>query len=287
VNPAPNFSVPSTSKTGMNPTRHPMRRALIVLALAAFASAASGEVKESTADAFFLSYQGTLATSTAKAYADIVQIGRWWDSEHTYSGKSSNLSIRPEAGGCFCEKWKEGSVEHGEVLMAMPGKMLRFRTALGPLQERALNGILTFWLRNEDSATTLTVEYRVNGSNASGLDALAPSVDTMLGAQIERLRRYIATGNPEPPPEEKAVAAAAAEAAKKASEDADIAARVEALKAELEGSGAAASAPARSGATNGDPAANAKPAKPSPEKPSPKPKAPEVPSPPTLEPPAH
>jgi hypothetical protein len=118
--------------------------------------------------------------------------------------------------------------------MAMPGKMLRFRTALGPLQERALNGILTFWLRNEDSATTLTVEYRVNGSNASGLDALAPSVDEVLGAQVERLRRYVATGNPEPPPEEKAAAAAAASAAKEAAEDADIAARVDELRREIQ-----------------------------------------------------
>ncbi|HVT31623.1 MAG TPA: hypothetical protein VHE32_03200 [Rhodanobacteraceae bacterium] len=223
----------------MNPQSIPMTRSSIALAaftlaIAAFAPFAHAEVKQSSADAFFLSYQGALATSTSKAYADIVQIGRWWDSEHTYSGKSSNLSIRPEAGGCFCEKWKDGSVEHGVVLMAMPGKMLRLRTALGPLQERALNGILTFWLRNEDSATTLTVEYRVNGSNASGLDALASSVDEVLGAQVERLRRYVATGNPEPPPEEKAAAAAAASAAKEAAEDADIAARVDELRREIQ-----------------------------------------------------
>jgi uncharacterized protein YndB with AHSA1/START domain len=270
----------------MNPQSIPMTRFSIAIAIAAFAPFAHAEVKQSSADAFFLSYQGALATSTAKAYADIVQIGRWWDSEHTYSGKSSNLSIRPEAGGCFCEKWKDGSVEHGEVLMAMPGKMLRFRTALGPLQERALNGVLTFWLRNEDSATTLTVEYRVNGSNASGLDQIAPSVDEVLGAQVERLRRYIATGNPEPPPEEKAAAAAAASAAKDAAEDADIAARVDELKAEIEAGGAAAATRAKSDSTTGDAsAAKAKPAKPTPAKPRPKPS--EAPTSPVPESPAH
>jgi len=224
-----------------------MRRIPYALALAALAPLAHAEVKESSADAFLLAYEGAVAAPTAKAYADIVQIGKWWDSEHTYSGKSANLTLKPDAGGCFCERWKDGSVEHGEVLMAMPGKMLRLRTALGPLQERALTGILTFFLKNENSATTLTVEYRVNGTSASGLDQLAPSVDDVLGAQVDRLRRYIATGNPEPSAEEKAAAAAAASAAKDAADDADISARVDELKAEIQ-SGTAAPAVGKSGA---------------------------------------
>jgi uncharacterized protein YndB with AHSA1/START domain len=240
----------------------PMTRIPLALVLAASAPFARAEIKESSADAFFLTYSGTVAAPTAKAYADIVQVARWWDSEHTYSGKSANLSIKPEAGGCFCEKWKDGSVEHGEVLMAMPGKVLRLRTALGPLQERALTGVLTFWLKNEDSTTTLTVEYRVNGANASGLDQLAPSVDDVLGTQLDRLRRYIATGNPEPPPEEKAAAAAAAKAASEAADEAEIAARVDALKSEIQ-NGAAAPAAGKSG--------TAKPKTKPPETPPPRP----------------
>ena len=123
-------------------------RLIAILSIGGTCTNALAEVKTSSADGFFITFEGHVASSTAKTYADIVQIARWWDGEHTYSGKSANLSIKPEAGGCFCEKWKDGSVEHGEVLMAMPGKVLRIRTALGPLQERALNGILTFWIRN-------------------------------------------------------------------------------------------------------------------------------------------
>jgi len=218
-----------------------MKRLPFALALCAFAPLAHAEVKESSADAFFLAYEGPVAAPTSKAYADITQIGKWWNSEHTYSGKSVNLTLKPEAGGCLCERWKDGSVEHGEVLMAMPGKVLRLRTALGPLQERALTGILTFWLKNEDSATKLTVEYRVNGASTSGLDQLAPSVDEVLAEQVARLRRYIATGNPEAPPEEKAAAATDAAKAKEATTDADIAARVDELKREIESGGAAPS----------------------------------------------
>jgi uncharacterized protein YndB with AHSA1/START domain len=160
---------------------------------------AYAEVKQSAADGFFLTYSGPVAASTAKAYTDVTQIQRWWSSEHTYSGKAANLAIKPEAGGCFCERWKDGSVEHGRVIMALPGKLLRLETSLGPLQELALKGILSFWIKTEDSATTLTVEYRVNGSSGSGLDQLAPNVDEVLGMQVDRLRRYIATGNPEAP----------------------------------------------------------------------------------------
>jgi uncharacterized protein YndB with AHSA1/START domain len=214
-----------------------MSRLALAFATCLLAPLAHAEVKESSADAFFLTYEGAVAAPTAKAYADIVQIGKWWNSEHTYSGKSVNLTLKPDAGGCFCERWKDGSVEHGEVLMAMPGKVLRLRTALGPLQERALSGILTFWLKNEDSATTLTVEYRVTGANESGLDQLAPNVDEVLGEQVARLRRYIATGNPEAPPEEKAAAAAETSKVKEAATDADIAARVNELKHAIESGG--------------------------------------------------
>lgn len=173
------------------------------IAIAAFCAAlaadAAAEVKQSAADGFFLTYSGPVAASTTKAYADVTQIQRWWSSEHTYSGKAANLSIKPEAGGCFCERWKDGSAEHGRVIMALPGKLLRLETSLGPLQELALKGILSFWIKTEDSTTTLTVEYRVNGASSSGLDQFAPNVDQVLGAQVDRLRRYIATGNPEPP----------------------------------------------------------------------------------------
>ena len=125
-----------------------MKRITFVAALmlCAIPPLTHAEVKQSAADGFFLTYSGPVAASTTKAYADVTEIQRWWSSEHTYSGKAANLSIKPEAGGCFCERWKDGSAEHGHVIMALPGKLLRMETSLGPLQELALKGILSFWI---------------------------------------------------------------------------------------------------------------------------------------------
>lgn len=165
---------------------------------------AHAEVKQSAADSFLVTFSNPVTATPARTYAAIIQPQSWWSSEHTWSGKASNLSLKAEAGGCFCERWKDGSVEHGRVVMALPDKVLRLDGALGPLQEFSLKGILNFWIKTgDDGATQLVVEYRVNGASSSELDKFAPNVDDVLGAQVARLVRYIDSGNPEAPPKEE------------------------------------------------------------------------------------
>lgn len=182
----------------------------------AFAGGAHAEVAESAADGFLVKWSVTLKGDPKRAWAALGQPQLWWDSEHTWSGKASNLSMKAEAGGCFCERWDGGNAEHGHVVMALPGQLLRLDAALGPLQEYALKGVLSFWLKPAGDDTTLDLEYRVNGAQTSGLDAFAPKVDQVIGAQVERLRRYLATGSPElpvaPPPPSAAGEDAAARA---------------------------------------------------------------------------
>lgn len=173
---------------------------LLVAAISLTSAGAYAEVKQSAADSFLVTYSEPVTATPAKAYAGIAQVQHWWSDEHTWSGKAANLSLTPTAGGCFCERWKDGSVEHGRVIMALQDRLLRLDAALGPLQEFALKGILSFWIKpGDDGATRLNVEYRVNGASSSGLDAFAPQVDQVLGAQVARLVRYIDTGNAEAP----------------------------------------------------------------------------------------
>src|SRR5215211_435602 len=63
--------------------------------------------------------------SPEQAYRRFIQIGRWWNPDHSYSGKASNLKLRPKAGGCLCEALpRGGSVEHLRVSLVQPGEHL-------------------------------------------------------------------------------------------------------------------------------------------------------------------
>lgn len=241
-------------------TKTRMKRILSAAALAplfVFAVTAHAEVRQAAADGFFLAYSEQVSAPPAKAYAAVAAVPAWWNGEQTWSGQAANLSLKAEAGGCFCERWPGGSAEHGRVVMAMPEHLLRIETSLGPLQELALKGILSFWIRaGEDGSTRLDVEYRVNGAGSSGLDALAPQVDEILGTQVARLARYLDTGSPDEP----ATADAAGAAAARPSPDAIRAALLEQWKREAEAarSGEAAKAapakPAKAKAPKRDPA---------------------------------
>ena len=156
---------------------------------------AHAEVKYAAADSFLLSYSTRFDAAPAAVYAALGLIDRWWDNEHTYSGNAANFTMPLRAGACFCEGWSGGTVEHGRVVMAIPGQIVRVETALGPLQGRAVNGVLTFVLKPEGTGTQLTLTYLVNGAGNSGLDKSAPGVDGVLGEQFTRLGRLIETGN--------------------------------------------------------------------------------------------
>jgi uncharacterized protein YndB with AHSA1/START domain len=170
-----------------------------VLILSAVASAdLFAEVKSATADGFVIVHARRVEAEPAKVYATLAAVDRWWNSEHSYSGNAANFSLKAEAGGCFCERWSGGEVEHGRVVMAIRDQVLRLQASLGPLQGRAVNGVLTFQLKPDEAsggkATLLTLTYAVNGSSASALEKSAPAVDGVLGEQFARLTRLIETG---------------------------------------------------------------------------------------------
>ena len=154
------------------------------------------EVKQAAADTMLLEFSTEVAASPSIVYDSIVHIERWWSSEHTYSGNASNMSLLAEPGGCFCERWKDGAVEHGRVVFVQRDQLVRLVAPLGPLQSRALNAVLTFQLTPAEGGTALAVSYRVNGSSASGLDKSAPGVDGVLSEAVQRLKRLIETGKP-------------------------------------------------------------------------------------------
>jgi len=169
---------------------------LIALALAGRAQA---DVKQMAADGFLIEHRYTIAVAPDAVWRDLVHPELWWPSDHTWSGGAANLSLAAVAGGCFCERWGENAVEHGRVVMARPGTLLRINGALGPLQELAATGVLTIKLEPDASGTRATVTYRVSGDPSQQLDKLAPIVNDVLNLQFGNLAKFAATASSRAP----------------------------------------------------------------------------------------
>jgi len=121
------------------------------------------------------------------AWARLVDVATWWGSSHSYSGDAKSLSLDARAGGCWCEIWAGGEVEHGRVALVMPKQMLRVAGAFGPLQDLGVSAAMTFTLADGATAgtTRLTLDYKAVGSSLSGLDRMAPLVDQVLPEQVK------------------------------------------------------------------------------------------------------
>ena len=155
-----------------------------LLAAALLPAIAGAEVKQAAADGVIFEHRFELGAAPADAWAVLVHPERYWPNDHTWSGNAANMRLAAEAGGCFCEQWDGGSAEHGRVVMAVPGKLLRFRGSLGPFQEMAVTGIMTITLTPRDSGTTAVVTYRISGDDSHKLDAFASVVDGVIHQQF-------------------------------------------------------------------------------------------------------
>ena len=179
-----------------------MSRVLLFgLALLIGAPALHAEVIKAGPDGFSLRYTADAPSSTPPlVWAALADIGRWWDPEHTYSGEARNLSLEPIVRGCFCEKLGLYSgIEHARVVYAQPAKILRLHGALGPLQDFAVNGSMTWQIEAAGGGARITVTYHVSGYADRPLSEWAPIVDEVLGEQVQRLARFVTSGNPQAP----------------------------------------------------------------------------------------
>ena len=133
-------------------------------------------------------------------WAALADIGKWWDPEHTYSGDARNLTLEPYVRGCFCEKLSlYAGIEHASVVYAQPAKLLRLSGAFGPLQEFGVAGTMTWQIEAAGGGSRITMTYSAGGFTDRPMADWAPLVDNVLGGQVQRLMRYVTSGNPAPP----------------------------------------------------------------------------------------
>ena len=166
---------------------------------AMLAAPVRGEVIESTAGGFSVRNVAAINAPPANVYAALTdKVDGWWDPAHTFSHDARNLSVDAKPGGCFCERLPDGGgVQHMSVVYASPAKLLRLTGAIGPLQEAALAGTMTWKLSQASGGTTVELIYTVGGFRAGGFRDMATVVDGVLSGQLARLKAFVETGRPD------------------------------------------------------------------------------------------
>lgn len=206
--------------------------AAAILTAVLFATPAAAEVTDSSDAGFITRDEAVVEASIKETWLALISPARWWSSEHTWSADAANLTLTPQAGGCFCEKIPEidepgrftleGSVEHMRVIQAYPESALRMVGALGPLQSEPVTGVLTIALSEVDAGTRIVWEYNVGGSMRYEIPVISKAVDGVMSQQLAGLAKLLGKVDVEPQSTPEEEETAEPEAARSQDDDAII-----------------------------------------------------------------
>lgn len=171
-----------------------------LLAVTATVSA-QAEVVSTTANGFVTRDTAQIAAPPMAVWLALTKPGKWWTDEHTWSGDAANLTLTPQAGGCFCEtipgddagdaSAMNGSARHAIVVQAFPLNVLRLRGGLGPLQGEPAEGVLTITLKEISGGTRVLWEYNVGGPMRFEIPSIAAAVDQVMSQQLTGLQAHL------------------------------------------------------------------------------------------------
>lgn len=172
-------------------------RLIVPLAALACAAPAAAEVTGQSTAGFATFDSATVKAPPGQVWAALIEPSRWWNAEHSWSGRAANFSLEAAAGGCFCEALPGGgSIEHMRVVYAAPDKQLRMAGALGPLQGEGLAATLTVALEPVAGGTRIDWTYKAGGYTDYPAGQIAPAVDGVMSEQLHRLANLIDRGDP-------------------------------------------------------------------------------------------
>lgn len=190
------------------------------------AAPAAADVTRATELGFVSRNEVVVSASPKEVWLALISPATWWKSEHTWSGDARNLTLMPQAGGCFCETIPEvdepgrftlqGSVEHMRVVQAYPESALRMLGSLGPLQSEPVTGVLTISISKVAKGTRIVWEYNVGGAMRYEVSVISRAVDGVMATQLAALAKPLGfvevpvaeprPMSPAPPPAEVAPA---------------------------------------------------------------------------------
>src|SRR5277367_3875178 len=93
----------------------------MAVGLALAGTAARADVVDANASGFQVKEAVQIAAPSAKVWAALGEVGRWWNGEHSWSHDARNLSLELKPGGCWCETLPDGGgARHMTVIYTQP-----------------------------------------------------------------------------------------------------------------------------------------------------------------------
>ena len=170
-------------------------RAALAVVLLVMAASGQSEILEQDSAGFISAHELTIGASPDQVFKALDEVSEWWDPAHTYGGDASQLELG-ELGLCEClDRNCESVVCHMQFAARIQDRTVVLTGGLGPLLRLGATGTMSFDLEPVENGARLTYRYVVNGR---GSGALAEPVDRVQLGQLERLKRYVETGSPEP-----------------------------------------------------------------------------------------
>ena len=175
-----------------------MKKAILALLTVSLMPAAFAEVRSAAANGFTTVNEVLVDASPAAAWVAALEVGQWWNADHTISGDARRMSIEAVTQGCFCETLGDrAGVVHMVVTSVMPVTSLRLTGGLGPLGLMGVDGNMTWDFEPAGDGTRIRFTYAVGGYMDGGLEQMAGPVDDVLREALQRLAAYLETGDPE------------------------------------------------------------------------------------------
>lgn len=150
-------------------------------------------VAQSSESGFELEFTAVTSATPQVAFATLVDVTQWWDPAHTYGGEAEGLTLTLAPGGCLCEQFQGGQVEHMRVVYLKLGEAMRWLGGMGPLQALPVTGVMDWSVEPREGGSRLTLRYRVGGlfGESPSVTEWADIVDGVLQGQFDRLTNEV------------------------------------------------------------------------------------------------
>ncbi len=165
---------------------------ILLIALSLIAISAQAKVLDKAANGFTIEISVETEASAEQAYQQFLNVGDWWNSDHTWFGDAKKMYIEPNVNGCFCEIDGAKQAIHMTVSYIVPNKEVRMIGGLGPLQMMGIHGgMLWKFEPQENGKLKITHRYQVTGYSKDGIDKLAEIVNQVQTIQVKGLQKAL------------------------------------------------------------------------------------------------